>query len=268
MSEWEQVRGAAVIDLSVVTAPDLPSGWPGHMPFATKVWNWYVPLRERQGSIPSTAPYQTRFWVIDEHTGTHFDAPPHFVPPPGSGLPFAGTGGDETGEKVPLEDLMGPAAVIDVTRLAGRGSPGESPWILPEHVERWEERCGRLGAGDVALLRTGWDRHYVPGPDGDAYARGPLVTRTGPGWPAPRADTVVLLHERGVRCVGIDAPSIGAAHDGAPAHQEGLSRGLRYVELLTGLDRLPPRGAYFIFLPARIGGATGGPGRAIALLAP
>lgn len=266
MAEWDQILGATLVDLSVVTAPDLPSGWPGHMPFATRVWNYYAPLAERQGSVPSTAPYQTRFWIIDEHTGTHFDAPPHFVPPPDSGLPWAGPGGTETGEKVPLGDLMGPAAVLDVTELAGAGAPGESPWITPEHVQRWEECHGRLEPGDVALLHTGWDRHYQPGPAGDRYARDSLVTKTGPGWPAPRADTVILLHRRGVRCVGIDAPSIGAAHDGAPAHQEGLSRGLRYVELLTGLDRLPPRGALFLFLPARIGGATGGPGRAIALL--
>jgi isatin hydrolase len=116
------------------------------------------------------------------------------------------------------------------------------------------------------LLHTGWDRRYVAGPDGDAYARESVLHHRGPGWPAPEPDAIVLLHERGVRCVGIDAPSIGAAHLGAPAHQEGLSRRMRYVEELTGLDRLPTRGAFFLFLAPKVAGATGGPGRAIALL--
>ena len=49
-------------------------------------------------------------------------------------------------------------------------------------------------------------------------------------------------------------------------HQEGLSRGLRYVEILTNLDKLPTRGAFFVFLPLKIAGSSGGPGRAIAFL--
>jgi kynurenine formamidase len=63
-----------------------------------------------------------------------------------------------------------------------------------------------------------------------------------------------------------DAPSIGRAHDPVPVHQEGLSRGIRYVEVLTNLGELPERGAYFVFLPLKIAGSSGGPGRAIALL--
>jgi kynurenine formamidase len=62
------------------------------------------------------------------------------------------------------------------------------------------------------------------------------------------------------------APSIGSVHDGIPVHQEGLSRGLRYVEILTNLDELSPRGAFFVFLPLKISGSSGGPGRAVAFL--
>ncbi|MDP9425621.1 MAG: hypothetical protein M3P37_06180 [Actinomycetota bacterium] len=69
-----------------------------------------------------------------------------------------------------------------------------------------------------------------------------------------------------MKTIGIDAPSIGSAHDGVPVHQEGLSRGLRYVEILTNLGELPVRGAFFVFLPLKIGGSSGGPGRAIAFL--
>ncbi|HLI91525.1 MAG TPA: cyclase family protein [Ktedonobacteraceae bacterium] len=266
MAQWDIFEQCQVVDLSVIVSPDLPCAWPTHMQHVAKVWNYYAPLDERQGSIPSVAPYQTRFWIIDEHCGTHFDAPTHFIPPPDSKLPWANEFGLQTGEKVPLADLRGPAVTIDLTFLSGQGSNGESPWITPEHIQDWERRHGDIQPGEVVLLYTGWDERYVTGPQGDAYCKAPLVFKQGPGWPAPSVPAVLYLHKRGVRCLGIDAPSIGAAHDGVPAHQEGLSRGMRYVELLTGLQHLPPRGAYFIFLPVKVAGATGGPGRAIALI--
>ncbi|MDP9412135.1 MAG: cyclase family protein, partial [Actinomycetota bacterium] len=87
-----------------------------------------------------------------------------------------------------------------------------------------------------------------------------------PGWPAPSPETVVYLDERGVKTVGIDAPSIGSAHDPVPVHQEGLGRGMRYVEILTNLGELPVRGAFFVFLPVKIARSSGGPGRAMALV--
>lgn len=265
--DWAALRSARIVDLSVTVAADLPAAWPTHMPFQTKVWNYFAPLRERQGSVPSSAPYQTRFWIVDEHTGTHFDAPAHFIPPPDSGLPWAGPAGGETGDRVPVGDMTGPAVVVDATELAGQGADGESPWITRSFLERWEAREGRFGPGEVVLLHTGWDRKYLAGDEGDAYSRGPLVHRRGPGWPAPEAPAIVFLFERGVRCVGIDAPSIGASHLGPPAHQEGLSRRMRFVEELTGLEQLPTRGAFFLFLAPKVAGATGGPGRAVALLA-
>ena len=116
------------------------------------------------------------------------------------------------------------------------------------------------------LFLTGWDRYYVEGEEGARYMHGSLVTGKAPGWPAPSPETTIYLHERGVKTIGIDAPSIGSAHDGVPVHQEGQSRGMRYVEILTNLGELPVRGACFIFMPVKIAGSSGGPGRAMALL--
>jgi kynurenine formamidase len=161
---------------------------------------------------------------------------------------------------------MGPAAVVDLRHLSEEGKPGVSPFIAADHIRAWEEEHGALTEGEVVLLYTGWDRHYVEGEEGLKYMHGPLVTFEFPGWPAPAPETVLYLHERGVRTVGIDAPSIGSAHDPVPVHQEGLSRGMRYVEVLTNFGKLPVRGAFFVFLPLKIAGSSGGPGRAIALL--
>jgi kynurenine formamidase len=80
----------------------------------------------------SAAPYRTNFMTVDEHCGTHFDAPTHFVPPPDSGLPLAGPLGDQTGVKAPAEDLIGRAAVVNVRSRAEQGEPGVSPFAQPD----------------------------------------------------------------------------------------------------------------------------------------
>ena len=201
------------MDLSLTLSERLPGTWPGHMTYAHHNWNWFAEVEGPTGKTRSTAPYQTNFVVMDEHCGTHFDAPTHFVPPPGSGLYLAGPLGDQTGDKVPLEDLMGPAVVVDVRSLAGEGESGVSPFITPDHVRGWEEEHGALRAGEVVLFLTGWDRYYVEGEEGERYMHGSLVTGKDPGWPAPAPETAIYLYERGVKTIGIDAPSIGSAHD-------------------------------------------------------
>lgn len=255
-----------LVDLSVLVSERLPAAWPGHMTFAHRNWTWYAEVDQPTGVTRSGGPYSTNFLVIDEHCGTHMDGPTHFVPPPDSGLPWAGELGDLTGDKVDLAQLWGPAALVDVTELAGQGAPGESPYVTAAHLRAWEDRHGRFQPGEVVLLRTGWDAYYREGSEGAAYLTGPLVTKNSPAWPAPNPDAMLLLHERGVRLVGTDGPSMGSAHEGAPVHQEGLSRGMVYVEMLTALHQLPVRGAFFAFLPVKIAGSTGGPGRAVAFV--
>lgn len=258
---------AAVIDLSVTLSERLPCTWPGHMPFARKVWSWFenvkLPIPE---SCCSLGPYHTSFVLIDEHCGTHLDGPTHFIPPPESHLPWSGPLGSMSGDRLDLQHLMGPAAVIDVRSLAEEGTPGHSPAITTSHLREFERTHGRLQPGDAVLLWTGWSRHYVAGSDGHRFVHDPVVTGTAPGWPALDPIAAAMLSARGVGVVGIDAPSMGSVQNGADVHHEGLSRGLLFVEMLTGLEALPPRGAFFVFLPLKIAGSSGGPGRAIALL--
>lgn len=257
-----------VVDLSLLVAEGLPCYWPTHQPFQHKVGNWFTDVHTPAGNVSGRGgPYSTRWMAIDEHTGTHVDAPTHFIPPENSGLPHAGPAGSVSVDAVPLTQLMGPAAVCDVSELvAEHGQAGVSPLIEPEHIVRWEREHGPVRAGDVVLLRTGWDRRYRRGADGNAYLHDVIVTGAAPGWPAPSVATMELLLERGVRCIGIDAPSIGAAHDPVPVHVAGLRTGAVYVEGLAALGELPARGAWFCFLPLKIEQGTGAPGRAIALL--
>ncbi|GAA4185822.1 cyclase family protein [Streptosporangium oxazolinicum] len=259
--------GHRAVDLSLTIAEDLPCYWSTHQPFQHKTWTWFADRPNSSGSVYNRGgPYTTRWMAIDEHTGTHFDAPSHFVPPPGSGLPHAGPAGEISAERVPLEQLMGAAAVIDVSGLPLAAEGGVSTLFGSEVITAWERAHGRLEPAQVVLLRTGWDRRYLRGADGDGYLYDVVVTRKSPGWPAPDVSAIETLLDRGVRCVGIDAPSIGAAHDGAAVHVCGLSSGMVFVESLTGLGDLPARGAWFCFVPLRLEGGTGAPGRAFALV--
>ena len=264
----EVFRVHEVADLTVPLDETLPCTWPGHMPYRATVWTWFAdrpddpqPVHPRNGGL-----YQTRWLVIDEHAGTHLDAPNHFIPPPGSGLPQAGPGGAVGIADLPLLAASGPAALIDVRDLDGQAAPGHSPAITPDHVTRFEDRHGRLRPGDVVLFRTGWHARYRPGPEGDAYGADVLTAKRSPGWPAPAPETIDLLRDRGVSCAGTDGLSIGPAEGGAPTHLAGLPHGMTFIEALGGLEVVPPRGAWFLFLPIRLVGGTGGPGRALAVL--
>ena len=261
------MKPVTIIDLSVTLAESFPCAWPGHMPFAHSHWVQFVTQDPDKNDKQSTSPYQTHYIIMDEHCGTHFDASTHFIPPENSGLPYAGPLGENSGEKVRLEHLIGPAAIIDVRFLChSDNQPGISPSITREHIVSWESEHGQLQAGEIVLFCTGWDTYYKAGQGGYRYAQGPLVLKDTPGWPAPEAETVVYLHEKGVKTIGIDSPSLGSTHNGVSVHREGLHRGLIYVEGLACLDQLPPRGAQFLFLPLKISGASGCPGRAIAML--
>lgn len=244
-----------IVDLSVTLSEHLPATWPEHMPFAHKNWSWFEEDELPTGACTcSLGPYVTHFFILDEHAGTHVDAPSHYF-----------REGDSS-EKIDLSKLIGRAAVVDVRHLDGEAENGASPAITVAHLEAWEAEHGRFEPGEIALLLTGWSKHYAKGEAGRAFLHEPVVLQSRPAWPAPEAAAAIFLHERGINAIGIDAPSMGSAEEGNEVHRAGLSREMAFIEGLTNVDRLPARGANFLFLPIKIAVASGAPGRAIALL--
>jgi kynurenine formamidase len=251
-------RNITVVDLSVLVSEELPGTWPTVTPYHAMLVNWYTDWR---------GPCYTRLLAIEEHVGTHCDAPAHFIPHEKYGLPHSTPYGGVTVEQLELEQFMGPAAVIDVTHLTDTGEPGQSPIISTDDIRQWEEQHGKINPGDVVLLRTDWtDRHYRKAPEGNRFAYDPIIAKSAPAWPAPSADTMTYLVDQGVRCVGIDNNSMGPLQADAEPHWAGLGRGTVFVERMTNLRLLPPRGALFLFLPIKIEGGSGAPGRAIGLV--
>lgn len=247
-----------VIDLTVPIAENVPSWYSYGQPFLKVLLNWFDGIRGHMRSF---------VYTIEEHTGTHCDAPIHTIPDEGSGFPWAGPAGSMSVDKVPVSMFMGEAAVIDVTDLSGTGEPGMSPIIKVGRVKDWEKKHGSLKKGDVPIFYTGWtDRYYKPFPEGFKLERDcRLLKKTG-GWPAPDEEVMDYLASKGIVCMGVDTVSLGSIQDDDPPHWHWHSKGCVNIEKLVNVGLLPPRGAYFIFLPLKVVGGTGSPGRAIAIL--
>jgi kynurenine formamidase len=258
-----------LVDLTVLISETLPANSTGFPPFQRWSLNWYEEKRNDYGSVsaPSVAPYYYQRYILDEHMGTQVDFPAHFIPPPDSNLPNAGPNGLMTGERYPLEKLMGPAAVIDVTNLRDQGENGKSAVITVDMLKQWEAEHGAIQAGDVVLFYSGYtNAYYKPFPEGKRLTADPIVAKSTPGWPAPEPAMMEYLHQKGVWHLGIDSPSMGHTEEGIANHIAGLKLGMSWTEMLINLDQLPARGAYYQVLPPKIIDQGGSSARAIAFV--
>jgi len=250
-----------VIDLTVSVAEDVPCWYSYGQPFLKKLFNWFDGIRGHM---------QDYVLVIEEHTGTHFDAPAHTIPEPkySDRFSYAGPAGKITVEQIPPTYMMGDAAVIDVRRLNDLDvGPGKSPIITVQHVKEWEREQGELKAGEVVLFYTSWtDMYYKKFPEGYKLERDCRLLKKTQGWPAPEKETIEYLLERGIKHIGVDTVSLGSIQDDDSPHWAWHSEGFVNVEKLCNLGLLPPRGAFYIFLPIKLEGGSGAPGRAIALI--
>jgi kynurenine formamidase len=227
---------ARLIDLSYAINDKLVP-WPGDERVFEAQVNASV---ERDG-------YFTRsFWML-EHYGTHLDAPVHFPP------------GKTTVDQIPAKQLFGPAVVIDVRAEVGKDADYE---LTAARVEAWEKRHGRIQAGAIALLRTGWAARW---PDAQKY-RG-LDTQGRMHFPGFSLEAAKVLIERKVSGLGCDTLSVdyGASADFA-VHRLALGSGLYQVENLADLSGLPESGAFLVVAPIKLQGGSGGPVRVFALV--
>jgi kynurenine formamidase len=192
---------------------------------------------------------------LGEHTGTHFDAPVHWV----TGKDLA----DNALDTMPPRRFVAPANVIDCTEACA----ADPDFLLsPAHIQDWEARHGRIEAGSWVLLRSGWSRRTDPAAFLNADANG----AHSPG-PSPEAVTF-LVRQRdvigfGTECVGTDAGQAFRFDPPFPCHA-GMHGANKFgLASLTNLDKLPPKGAILITAPLKITGGTGSPCRVLALVA-
>jgi kynurenine formamidase len=192
---------------------------------------------------------------LGEHTGTHFDAPVHWI----SGRDLA----ENACDTIPARRFVGPACVIDV---AADVQANPDFLLTPDRIESWERTNGRIPAGGWVLLRSGWSRRT----EASAFLN---VGSDGPHSPGFSADASrMLAHDRdvlgvGVETIGTDAGQAGAFDPPFPNHAIMHGAGKFGLASLCNLDQLPPTGAIVIAAPLKIVKGSGSPVRVIALTA-
>ena len=188
-----------------------------------------------------------------EHTGTHFDAPNHWV---------TGRDGEDVAS-VPARRLIAPAVVLDFSEQAA----ADPDFLLEvEHVREWEKAHGALPDGGWLLYRTGWDARSSSQQDFlNANETGPHTPGVSPAcarWLAEEAPVIGM----GVETVGTDA---GAAHSfdpPFPCHAALMGAGKYGLTQLQNLRQLPPTGTVLVVAPLPIVSGSGSPARVLALV--
>jgi kynurenine formamidase len=226
-----------VIDLSYALSDKLVP-WPGDAKaFEAKV-----------NATPEKNGYFTRsFWML-EHYGTHMDAPAHFPP------------GTTTVDKISVEKFFGPAVILDVRNESERNPDYQ---LTVKRIEAWEEKHGKIPAGAIVVLRTGWASRW---PDIVRY-RNQAANGTM-HFPGFSVDAAKLLLGRKISGLGCDTLSIDPGNSpDFPVHRLVLGADRFQLENLADLKDLPEAGAFLIAAPIKLEGGSGGPARVFGLLA-
>jgi kynurenine formamidase len=223
-----------VVDLTHVLHDDMVF-WPGGVPF------------KKTRLVDYDQGYRLHKLEVGENTGTHVDAPAHFV------------AGGPTIDQIPVRDLVVDAVVIDV-RAPVKGDPDYL--VSAADVRAWEAQHGTIAKGVLVIANTGFHQRF-----GDPASYIGLDAQKVMHFPGYHPDAAKLLLERGVAGIGIDTLSLdhGPSQD-FPTHKVMLPAGKYMIENLANLDALPPKGAKVIIgvLPIREG--TQAQARILALL--
>ena len=188
-----------------------------------------------------------------EHTGTHFDAPKHWI---------TGQDGEDVASAPPRR-LVGPAAVLDFSEQAA-----ENPDFLLEvdDIRAWEGEHGALPAGGWLLYRTGWDARSA---SQEAFLN---ADEDGPHTPGMSVECAHWLAEQspvvglGVETVGTDAGAAAGFDPMFPCHTLMHGAGKYGLTQLQNLAELPATGAILVVSPLKIVGGSGSPARVLALV--
>jgi len=192
-------------------------------------------------------------FTVGEHTGTHFDAPVHWVT--GKDLPA------NTVDTIDPKHFIAPAVVIDISAKAA----ADPDYLLSvADIKAWEADNGAIPPMSWVLLRTDWSKRSV-----EDYTN---RRADGAHTPGPSGEAVKFLIEQrealgfGVETIGTDAGQAHLLNPPFPAHSLFHGAGRYGLQCLMNLDQLPPTGAVIVASPLKIAGGSGSPLRVLALV--
>nr|MEC9419722.1 cyclase family protein [Pseudomonadota bacterium] len=190
---------------------------------------------------------------MSEHTGTHFDAPSHWIS--GKDVPNGSV------DEIPVEAFVGPVVVIDCSNGASENDDFE---LTPEIIANWECDHGRIPEDAWVLMRTDWSKRR-----GADYLN---MRADGPHSPGPTPEAIrFLIEERNIRGFGTETVGTDAGQGAHyvppyPAHYFLHGAGKYGLQCLANLDQLPATGAVLIAAPLKIKNGTGSPLRVLAMV--
>jgi kynurenine formamidase len=264
--------GIRLIDLTQTLAPEFPQiALPPEM---GQCWPFRI---EEVSRYDERGPgwYWNNF-SCGEHTGTHFDAPIHWIS--GRDLP------NNSVDTIPVQHFVAPACVIDCSQETAL----DADFLLTvEHVLAWERQHGRIPARSWVLMRTDWSKHWSSANDAaqrlsglerrqmtsDAAAAYQNFDQTGQHTPGPDAEVMRFLVEQrdvigfGTESIGTDAGQGYHLTPPYPCHYFMHGAGRYGLQCLTNLDLLPASGAMLICPPLKIQQGSGSPLRVLAMVA-
>lgn len=243
--------GVEVVDCSGVLGPETPL-----LKLPPDFAKDTPPIKiHRISEYDQDGPFWAWNWLeLGEHSGTHFDAPHHWI----TGKDYA----DGFTDTLPVQRLVAPVNVLDFSKECG----ADPDFLLTiDHVKAWEATHGAINAGEWVVLRSDWDKRAH---DENLFLN---ANETGPHTPGPTAEVIDYLIGKGIvgwgsQCIGTDAGQAGGMNPPFPAHNL-LHKNNRYgLASLANLDKLPAKGAILIAAPLKIKNGTGSPIRALALV--
>ncbi|MGI9401821.1 MAG: cyclase family protein [Rhizobiaceae bacterium] len=186
---------------------------------------------------------------INEHTGTHIDAPLHFS-----------SDGQSVAE-IPIANLVGPLCVVDIREKAAKNPDAQ---LTPDDLKAWIRRNGPVPDGAIVAMNSGWAAKVATDEfrNADTAQQG---TMHFPGFHVEAAQ--MLLEETGANAIAVDTLLLdhGPSRDFA-THYAWLSAGRYGIECLAKLDQMPEIGATIVVGAPKVKDGTGGPSRIMALI--
>jgi kynurenine formamidase len=224
--------GVEVVDCTGVLGPDTPllKLPPDFAKDTPKIEIHTISNYDQNG------PFWAWNWLkVGEHSGTHFDAPHHWITP------------------------------VNVLDFAAECGKNADFLLTIDHVKAWEAKHGAINAGEWVVLRSDWDKRSH---DENLFLN---ADETGPHTPGPTAEVVQYLLSKGIvgwgtQCIGTDAGQAGGMTPPYPAHNLLHKNNCFGLASLANLDKLPAKGAILIAAPLKIKNGTGSPIRALALV--